>query len=183
MKTSRVTSFVGAMLALAGMTIISVALGQIFHAMPSVTPGGLPFDDIAAVLAFAFFGVKLLKETIEMDDEGGSVMDEELADAEEAVKDHKSLRVNNVWAQIASTCCLVFAAEFGDRSFFTTIALSAAQNPFSVGGGAVAAHGVATGIAVLGGGAIAKYISEKMIGYISGTLFVVFAITTALGIF
>jgi len=39
------------------------------------------------------------------------------------------------------------------------------------------------GIAVTGGALLSQYISEKVIGYIGGTLFVVFSITTAIGIF
>lgn len=184
MKTSRLISFTGSIGALAAMTILSCIIGQIFHAVPSGLAQGLPLDDIAAVAAFTFFGLKTLKEAIDLDPtKGNSGMDEEFADAEEAVETSEAIKQSTFWAQIASTFALVFAAEFGDRSFLATIALSAAQNPFSVAGGAIAAHGVATGIAVLGGGVIAKYVSEKVIGYIGGSLFLAFAITTALGIF
>ena len=85
MKTSRLISFIGSMSALAIMTVISVLIGQIFHVVPNGIAEGIPLDDVAAVLAFAFFGFKTLKEALEME-EGASVMDEELADAEEAVE-------------------------------------------------------------------------------------------------
>mmetsp|Transcript_19034 Transcript_19034/g.31586 ORF Transcript_19034/g.31586 Transcript_19034/m.31586 type:complete len:337 (-) Transcript_19034:40-1050(-) len=183
MKTSRLVSYVGSMGALAAMTVLSVLIGQIFHAVPAGFAQGIPLDDVAAVLAFAFFGYRTLKEALETDEDAPSTMDEEFEDAQEAVEGSVTIKQVTAWAQIASTFGLVFAAEFGDRSFLATIALSAAQNPVSVAGGAIAAHGVATGIAVAGGSFVAKYISEKVIGIISGILFLVFALTTAFGIF
>ena len=184
MKTSRLVSFVGSVSALAVMTVISVVIGQAFHAVPSGIADGIPLDDVAAVLAFAFFGVKTLKEALDMDDKAGSsTMDEELEEAEEVVEENQAAWTRGKLGQIASIFGLVFAAEFGDRSFLSTIALSAAQNPISVGLGATAAHAVATGVAVAGGSVVAKYLSEKVIGIIGGTLFLVFAVTTAIGIF
>jgi putative Ca2+/H+ antiporter (TMEM165/GDT1 family) len=184
MKTSRIISLIGSLAALIVMTILSVVIGQIFHVMPSLgIADGIPLDDIAAALAFAFFGIKLLKEAIDME-EGASAMDEEFAEAEEAVNENQKVVSNqNKLGQISSIFTLVFAAEFGDRSFLSTIALSAAQNPVAVAGGAIAAHAVATGIAVAGGAVVAKYLSERVIGLIGGTLFLIFAATTALGIF
>jgi len=186
MKTSKLISFVGSMGALFVMTLISVLIGQSFHAVPAGFGegilGGLPLDDVAAVLAFAFFGVKTLQDALTME-EGESVMDEELAEAEEEVEASDTTKQNTIIARILSIFGLVFAAEFGDRSFLSTIALSAAQNPVSVAAGAIAAHAVATGIAVSGGAVLAKYLSEKVIGIIGGTLFIVFAVTTAFGVF
>jgi putative Ca2+/H+ antiporter (TMEM165/GDT1 family) len=180
-QTSKVTSFLGSMAALAIMTLISVLIGQVFHAVPSGLSQGIPIDDVAAVLAFAFFGIKTLKDAIAMGE--SSVMEEELEEAEETVDESNVSKSTTKWAQLLSIFGLVFAAEFGDRSFLSTIALSAAQNPLSVAGGAIAAHAIATGIAVSGGSYVAKYVSEKAIGIIGGTLFLVFAVTTAIGIF
>jgi len=182
MKTSKLVSFVGSLAALSAMTVLSCVIGQVFNAVPSGFSNGLPLDDIAAVLAFTFFGFKTLKEAYDIE-EGESVMDEELADAEEAVDGSDTIKIDNKWGQLFSIFGLVFAAEFGDRSFLATIALSAAQNPFSVCGGAIGGHAIATAIAVSGGAYIAKYVSEKVIGYIGGGLFLLFALTTATGIF
>ncbi|KAL7515374.1 hypothetical protein ACHAWX_000813 [Stephanocyclus meneghinianus] len=182
-KLSRFISFVGSLGALAVMSIISVVIGQVFHAVPAGIANGIPLDDVAAVIAFTYFGVKVLSEAFESED-GKSAMDEEFEEAEETVEgNEKFSKGSNVGAQIASIFALVFAAEFGDRSFLATIALSAAQNPVSVAAGAIAAHGIATGIAVLGGAYISKYVSEKVIGYVGGALFLIFAATTAVGIF
>ena len=84
-QTSRLISFLGSMAALAVMTVISVVIGQIFHAVPTGLADGFPLDDIAAVLAFAFFGFKTLKDALDME-EGSSAMNDELAEAEETVE-------------------------------------------------------------------------------------------------
>ena len=81
-----------------------------------------------------------------------------------------------------STFALVFAAEWGDKSFIATIALSAAASPAGVVIGATAGHGVATGIAVLVGDILGDVISERVVKYTGGALFILFAIATALDI-
>lgn len=70
----------------------------------------------------------------------------------------------------------------GDKSFIATIALSAAASPAGVVAGAVTGHGVATGIAVLVGDVLGENISERLVKYTGGGLFIVFAIATALDI-
>eukprot|EP00850_Spirogloea_muscicola_P022679 SM000306S11752 [mRNA] locus=s306:121376:122689:- [translate_table: standard] len=78
---------------------------------------------------------------------------------------------------------LIFVAEWGDRSMLATIALGAAQSPYGVASGAILGHFVATAIAVLGGALLSKYISEKVVGYAGGALFLLFAAATLLGFF
>lgn len=47
-------------------------------------------------------------------------------------------------SSVLSTFALVFVAEWGDKSFFSTIALAAASSPLGVIAGALAGHGLAT---------------------------------------
>ncbi len=134
---------------------------------------------------------------------------------------------------LLSTFALVFAAEWGDKSFLATIALAASSSPAGVVLGAVGGHGVATGIAVsspacccfsgtgqlqsvykachapgtavrgavqrvpchspllssqrgggqvLGGSYLGRYVSERTVQYVGGSLFLLFALATVVDV-
>lgn len=97
MKAGRFVSLVGSVGALAVMTIISVLIGQIFHAVPPGISQGIPLDDIAAVLAFTFFGLKTLKDASEIEEGGESGMDEEYEEAVEAVDESRTIKEVTAW--------------------------------------------------------------------------------------
>ncbi|KAL5098761.1 hypothetical protein RYX36_003088 [Vicia faba] len=174
--------FVGTFGALAAMTVISVALGRTFHYVDELLPfrfgqTDLPIDDIAAVCLLVYFGVSTLLDASSSDSQKS---DDEQKEAELAVSEFSGNGAGIVAAAstIASTFLLVFVAEWGDKSFFSTIALAAASSPLGVIAGSLAGHGVATLIAVLGGTLLGTFLSEKVIAYIGGVLFLVFAAVT-----
>merc|ERR1712216_42028 len=160
--------FAGTFGALAIMTVISVGLGEVLHLLDEgvhdLLPPALaelPLDDYAAIALLVFFGLT----TISQASDAGETAEEEKAEAEEEVLSLTS-GINNdgtatMLPLIASTFFLVFAAEWGDKSFLATIALAASSSPFGVVAGAVAGHGVATGVAVAGGGILGEYVSEQ----------------------
>lgn len=179
--------FAGTFGALAIMTCISVALGEVLHladeALHDSLPPALadqPLDDYAAVLLLVIFGV----QTILGAKESGDAADEEREEAEEDVeKLTKSAPGGaDLLPLILSTFALVFAAEWGDKSFLATIALAAAASPVGVVTGAIAGHGVATGVAVSGGSLLSEYVSQELVSYAGGGLFLVFAGATVLDI-
>ncbi|AQK91083.1 GDT1-like protein 1, chloroplastic [Zea mays] len=181
-RSSGAVIFLGTFGALAVMTIISVVLGRAFHYVDGIIPfsfGGtdFPVDDIAAACLLVYYGVTTLLDAASGDDEK---INEEQEEAELAVSKFSGngAGVMSAAGTIASTFVLVFVAEWGDKSFFSTIALAAASSPLGVIAGSLAGHAIATLIAVLGGSLLGTFLSEKIIAYIGGSLFLAFAAIT-----
>ncbi|XP_065862889.1 protein PAM71-homolog, chloroplastic [Euphorbia lathyris] len=179
----------GSMGALSLMTILSVVIGRIFHSVPAQFQTTLPIGEYAAVALLMFFGLKSIKDAwdlpskeVQNGNKSCSELDE-YAEAEELVKEKASTKLTNPFEIVWKSFSLVFFAEWGDRSMLATIALGAAQSPWGVATGAIAGHLIATLIAILGGAFLANYISEKLVGYIGGVLFLVFAVATFFGVF
>ncbi|KMT12004.1 hypothetical protein BVRB_5g099650 isoform B [Beta vulgaris subsp. vulgaris] len=185
-RNSATVVFAGTFGALAIMTIISVVLGRTFHYIDGVLPvsfagSDLPIDDIAAVCLLVYFGVTTLVDATSSDSQKA---EDEQKEAELAVSEFSGNGSGILAAAstIASTFALVFVAEWGDKSFFSTIALAAASSPLGVVGGAFAGHGVATLLAVAGGSLLGSFLSEKVISYVGGVLFLLFACITLIEI-
>ena len=170
--------FAGTYGALAAMTLISVTLGQFLHQLDENLPfdTSFPWDDLLAAALLIFFGVQTIRSADE------SKAEEEEEDAKEAVEGLGS-DFSDEMALIVTTAALVFGAEWGDKSFFATIALAAAADPGQVVAGALAGHFVATAGAVTIGDVVGDYISERVVAYFGGSLFLVFAAGTLYDVF
>ncbi|MFN9645477.1 MAG: TMEM165/GDT1 family protein [Cyanobacteriota bacterium] len=171
--------FVGAFGALTAVTLLSLGLG---YGLRELLPAAVvPW--LAAVL-FLVFGVKLLLDARTM---GAPGAEEEEQEAEKAVSEAESgKRINSPRAVIWEAFALVFVAELGDRTQFTTIFLATAP-AFTFAGllaGTLLGHALVTGLAVGAGKWIGGRISEKLLYGLSGGLFLafgLFALKQALG--
>lgn len=173
LREAKSVIFAGTFGALGVMTVISVGLGRFLHQLDELLPPSpVPVDDLLATALLIWFGVTTLAAA----GEANETADEEREEAKEVVEGFNT--DSATVSLLVSTFALVFAAEWGDKSFLATIALAAASSPAGVVGGAVAGHGVATAIAVLGGSFLGKYLSEKVVQYIGGSLFLLFAAAT-----
>jgi putative Ca2+/H+ antiporter (TMEM165/GDT1 family) len=167
MRHSRRLVFVGALAALATMTILSVLLGHAASFLPAV------YIHYAEIALFIGFGLKLLYEACQMPDQP------ECAQAEEAMATVKEAelqmpRRKTPLAILLETFFLTFIAEWGDRTQIATIALAASNSALGVTTGAILGHGICAAIAVIGGRLIAGRISERMITGMGGCLFLIF---------
>eukprot|EP00934_Nitzschia_sp_Nitz4_P003160 Nitzschia sp. Nitz4//scaffold34_size148208//38492//39442//NITZ4_002969-RA/size148208-processed-gene-0.10-mRNA-1//1//CDS//3329548762//3150//frame0 len=189
MRQQRSAVFVGAILSLWLMTVISSIMGLV---LPAVIP--VKYTHILGGLLFFYFGIKLLLDARAMEDNRVS---EELEEVEEELlhpkkgddvesqapssgnhhSTGKEPRIPTGFYNIAlQSFTLTFLAEWGDRSQIATIALSAAKNPYGVTLGACIGHFFCTGIAVLGGRMLAARISEKTVTLAGGVIFLIFGV-------
>jgi Ca2+/H+ antiporter, TMEM165/GDT1 family len=173
MRHPRRWVFVGAIAALAAMTVISVGMGQAVAQFPKL------YVKLAEILLFAVFGLKLLYDARKMKHQPNLEEQQEAAEAV-AKADAKLTKRWGNWAIVAEAFSLTFLAEWGDRTQFATIALAAANNPVGITIGSILGHALCAAIAVLGGRLVCKRISERTITMLGGGLFLVFAIVAAM---
>ena len=84
-----------------------------------------------------------------------------------------SLLLSPAWVQ---TFVMTFLGEWGDRSQIATIAMAAGQDYWWVTAGALVGHAICTGMAVLGGKAIAGKVSLRTVTMGGAGAFFVFGI-------
>lgn len=192
MKHPRLTVFLGAITALALMTILSALFGWIAHIIPRA------YTYYISTALFAIFGLKMLKEGYHMSPSGGQEELEEVQSdlrkkEEEYEKDASSALIQDAEAGVSrrqakkdsilsfisriflQSFTMTFLAEWGDRSQLTTIILGAREDVYGVIIGGILGHSICTGLAVLGGRMIAQRISVRTVTIIGGVVFLLFA--------
>lgn len=159
--------FLGVATALAAMTGVSVLMGQIVALLPKavIHYGGIGL--------FLILGTNLIYTASQMPhNQGEDVMEGAQLTLNTAQRDYQPI---NPFGIVCTSFLLTFVAEWGDRTQVATITLAAANDLYGVMVGAIIGHIICTLIAILCGRWCANRISEKMIHYIGGGLFWMFA--------
>ncbi|KAI7370920.1 hypothetical protein KC336_g20845, partial [Hortaea werneckii] len=84
-----------------------------------------------------------------------------------------SLVLSPAWVQ---TFVMTFLGEWGDRSQIATIAMAAGQDYWWVTLGAICGHSVCTGLAVVGGRALAGKVSMRVVTIGGAVAFLAFGL-------
>lgn len=193
MKHPRLTVFIGAISALALMTILSVIFGYAATIIPR------KYTYYISTALFALFGLKMLRDgyymssteaqeeleevqsdlrkredEFEKETSTTLVQDSESGIVRKTVKRSALMVLSRIFLQAFT---LTFLAEWGDRSQLTTIILAAREDVYGVVTGGILGHSFCTGLAVLGGRMIAQRISVRTVTIIGGLVFLLFALT------
>lgn len=167
MRHSRRLVFLGVVAALAAMTVLSVLMGQVATLLPKT------YVQSAEIALFIGFGLKLLYDASQMSPKTVCCGEAKEAEAAIAQSDFASLKRRAKWGIVMQSFGLTFAAEWGDRTQFATVALAASNHPGGVTVGAILGHAICAAIAVIGGRLVAGRISERILTGMGGLLAIV----------
>ncbi|MEM6453109.1 MAG: TMEM165/GDT1 family protein [Cyanobacteria bacterium P01_D01_bin.105] len=173
MRHRRRWVFLGAVLALAAMTLLSVCMGQVAGLLPSRV------IQWAEVTLFLGFGFKLMYEASQM---SRTHTEEKDAAAVVAKAEQKGVKETPM-AIVTEAFGLTFLAEWGDRTQIATIALAAAHPPLGVVSGAVLGHAICAAIATSCGRWLCGRLSERSLTMLGGGLFLLFGVLAAMSVF
>jgi len=180
MRHPKLTVLGGALAALYLMTVLSAVLGVV---LPNLISQKTVHN--CATILYTFFGLRLMYVGSRG---GGEDKDEEFEEVENTLKDTASKSQKSFARRVFSKLCtpiflealmLTFLAEWGDRSQIATITLAAHQNPLGVIIGAGVGHTICTSLAVFGGEWLGKRISQRLVAFLGGFLFLLFALINA----
>ncbi|XP_037050168.1 transmembrane protein 165-like [Bradysia coprophila] len=187
MQHSRIIVFLGAISALALMTILSAVFGLAAQFIPHI------YTFYISTALFVFFGLKMLWDGYHMTAKDSKNELEEVQsdirrreielqsttispDAESATSGKQSRFLT--WKVILQAFTMTFLAEWGDRSQLTTIVLAAREDIYGIMVGGCLGHAICTGAAVIGGRLVAQKISVKHVTLIGGVVFLIFAVVS-----
>eukprot|EP01057_Protomagalhaensia_wolfi_P001944 Protomagalhaensia_wolfi_Nauph_80__1943@NODE_2220_length_1163_cov_72_064947_g1733_i0_p1_GENE_NODE_2220_length_1163_cov_72_064947_g1733_i0NODE_2220_length_1163_cov_72_064947_g1733_i0_p1_ORF_typecomplete_len315_score40_71UPF0016/PF01169_19/7_8e16UPF0016/PF01169_19/1_9e21Mntp/PF02659_15/0_00987TM_GPCR_Srb/PF02175_16/0_0557TM_GPCR_Srb/PF02175_16/4_5e03OFeT_1/PF16955_5/2_3e02OFeT_1/PF16955_5/1_4OFeT_1/PF16955_5/9_3PAP2/PF01569_21/0_42PAP2/PF01569_21/5_9e02_NODE_2220_length_1163_cov_72_064947_g1733_i01 len=191
--------WLGASLALWVQTVGCVLVGSFFHRWQFKAAWMTwPLDDYLAGIMLTVFGVLHIQEGLAAnleDTENASNLDispdSALLERKQTFSSEQKRRGSSAsWKQelakqtietsnmpthersiIFKAFWLVMAAELGDRSMFSTIALAAAQNPWGVALGAITGHALVTFVAVTSAALLGQFLNERVTNIVGGLLF------------
>ena len=174
MRYSRRWVFCGSIAALALMTVISVGAGQLLRLLPKTATHWF-----FVALCFGFGGW-LCWQASRMTPADEQEPLEEASQEVESFESHnqgkrqQALKKKVPWAIVLEAFILTFVAEWGDRTQIATMALAMQSNPVGVTLGGILGHTFCSLIAVVGGRWAAGRISERVITWFGGLLFILF---------
>jgi len=177
MRHPKFTVLAGALAALYFMTVLSAGLGVV---LPNLISENTVHN--CATVLYTFFGCRLMWIGARGEEED---KDEEFEEVENSLKDSASKAQRGFVRRMFSNFCtpiflealmLTFLAEWGDRSQIATISLAAHHNPLGVIVGACMGHTICTCLAVFSGEWLGKRISQRLVAFVGGFLFMLFAI-------
>eukprot|EP00928_Gymnodinium_smaydae_P047996 TRINITY_DN32045_c0_g1_i1.p1 TRINITY_DN32045_c0_g1~~TRINITY_DN32045_c0_g1_i1.p1 ORF type:complete len:284 (-),score=83.30 TRINITY_DN32045_c0_g1_i1:87-938(-) len=177
MRHPKLTVLGGALSALYFMTVLSAGLGVV---LPNLISQKTVHN--CATLLYTFFGLRLMWIGAKGEEED---KEEEFAEVENTLKESASKAqrgfVRRLFSKLFTpifleALMLTFLAEWGDRSQIATITLAAHENPFGVIVGACLGHTICTSLAVFGGEWLGKRISQRLVAFGGGFLFMLFAV-------